>query len=109
MTTDQARNCDDRRRYWEQRWVETLRSHGDDEYALLPVALEALEEFPGDWQFLYRAAVDEFRIAQQEPDFQKQMEIYGKAAEHARLSLESDPDQSAARWVLEQVQGKIKA
>ena len=106
MTTDQARNCDNRRRYWEQRWMETLQHHGDDEYALLQVALEALKEFPWDWQFLYRAAVDELRIAEQETDPRTQTELYGRAAAHARLSLETDPERSAAQWVLEKAQTK---
>ena len=107
-TTDEILQFGERRKHWEQCWMETLQYHGDDEYALLQVALEALKEFPWDWQFLYRAAVDELRIAEQETDPRTQTELYGRAAAHARLSLETDPERSAAQWVLEKAQTKTR-
>ena len=100
-TTDELLRFGERRGYWEQRWMDALRTYGDDEYALLSLALEALEEFPWDMQFLYRAAVDELRIAQEEKDPEKQQEFYGRAAAHAKLSMEMDPEKKIAQWVYE--------
>lgn len=50
-------------RNYEQLWQETLRKYGDDPQKLLEVAKTALEEYPNDKTFLYRAAVDEERLA----------------------------------------------
>lgn len=91
---------DERRREWEQRWVDTLRTCGDEEHALLQVALSALKEFPQDEQFLYRAAVDELRIAQGLPNDPQRMELLCTAIAHAQLCIEMDPEKRTAQWVL---------
>lgn len=107
-TTDELLRFGERRKQWEQRWMDTLRTHGDNEHALLPVALEALKEFPWDYQFLYRAAVEELRIAEGETDPEKQQEFYGRAAAHARHSMEMDQEYHVAKWVYEKACAQIR-
>lgn len=95
------------RQEWENRWKEILRSYGDDPEQLLKLSLNALQELPFDWQFLYRAAVDELRIAEGEADAQRKAELLGAAVVHARLSIEMDPEKRSAQWVLEKAQAML--
>lgn len=96
------------RREWEDRWKETLRSYGDDPAPLLKLSLDALREFPCDWQFLYRAAVDALRLAEGEGNAQRKVELLGEAIDHAQLSIEMDPEKRSAQWVLEKAQVLLK-
>lgn len=106
-TTDEILRFAQRRREFEERWGKTLRDVGDDPQALLVVALDALKEFPYDHQFLYRAAVSELHIAESETDSQKQQECYGRAAAHAQLSIEMDPEHRFAQWVYEKAHAQM--
>lgn len=99
---------DVRRREWEERWKQTLRSCGDDPKPLLAISLAALQELPGDWQFLYRASVDELRLAEGEANAQRKAELLGAAVVHAQLSIEMDPEKRSAQWVLEKAQTLLK-
>lgn len=98
---------DVRRREWEERWKQTLRSYGDAPKPLLAISLAALRELPGDWQFLYRAAVDELRLAEGEEDAQRKAELLGAAAGHAQLSIQMDPEKRSAHWVSEKAKALL--
>jgi len=107
-TTDEILRFGQHRREWEKRWNETLHSYGDNPEQLLKLSLNALREFPYDWQFLYRAAVDELRLAEVEGDAQRQTELLGAAAVHAQLSIEMDPEKGSAQWVLNKARTLLK-
>lgn len=107
-TTDEILRFGQHRREWEERWKDTLRSYGDDPEQLLKLSLNALREFPYDWQFLYRAAVDELRLAEGEADAQRKTELLGGAVVHAQLSVEMDPEKRSAQWVLDKAQALLK-
>ena len=103
MTTETCR------REWENRWKETLRSYGDDPQQLLNLSLNALQALPYDWQFLYRAAVDEMRLAEGEADAQRKAKLLGAAVTHAQLSIDMDPEERSAQWVLDKAQAMLKS
>lgn len=94
-TTDELLRFGQRYREFEDRWRDTLRSHGDDPQALLPVALGALEAFPRDAVFLFRAAVSCERLAKLTDDPQESMDYIGRALAYAQLHDEMDPDAPA--------------
>ena len=91
-TTDELLRFGERYQEFEDRWRDTLRSHGDDAKALLPVALAALEAFPRDATFLLRAAVNCERMAESIGDQQESMQYIGRALVYAQLRDEMDPD-----------------
>lgn len=96
-TTDELLRFGERRAEWEQRWAQALQSHGAQPGPMLEVSLGALKEFPWDRQFLYRAAVDERRLAEESDDPQQRRLYLGAAASHAQLLAELDPEDKSAR------------
>ncbi len=97
------------RQDFENRWAQTLHADGDDPQALLPVALDAVAAFPQDWQFLYRAAVSELRIAQQLPAGCEKAKLLGDAMAHAQRSIKEDLQNRIADWVLREVSAMLPA
>ena len=95
-TTDELLRFGERRGEWEQRWAQALQAHGAEPGPMLEVSLGALKEFPWDRQFLYRAAVDEQRLAEESDDPQQRRLYLGAAACHAQLLAELDPEDKSA-------------
>ena len=95
-TTDELLRFGERYQEYENRWKETLRTHGDNPEKLLPVALAALKEFPYDKIFLYRAAVDLAWLAEQVDDPAQSSKYIGSALVHARLYWEMAPESRSA-------------
>ena len=95
-TTDELLRFGERYQEFENRWKETLRTYGDNPEKLLPVALDALKEFPWDPIFLYRAAVDLAWLAEHEDDPVQSSKYIGSALVHARLYWEMSPDSRTA-------------
>ena len=87
--------------------MDTLRSSGDNPEKMLGVALEALKEFPWDWQFLYRAAVDGMRIADNMKDPQVRHDTLSHAAIHAQLALEMDPENQSLKWIRDEIKKRL--
>ena len=106
-TTDELLQFGQRRKEQEQLWLDTLHRCGDDSNALLPVALEALKEFPWDWQFLYRAAVAGMRIADSLQDPQARHETLCQAAAHAQLAVEMDPENRSSKWIRSEIRKRL--
>ncbi len=102
-TTDELLQFRQRRKEQEQLWMETLQSSGDDPEKMLTVALEALKEFPWDWQFLYRAAIDGMRIADNVKDPQIRHDTLSHAAIHAQLAVEMDPENQSSKWIRDEI------
>ena len=106
-TTDELLQFGQRRKAQEQLWMKTLQSSGDDPEQMLGVALAALKEFPWDWQFLYRAAVCGFRMADEQQDPQACRKILSSAAVHAQLAVEMDPENQGSKWIREEIRNRL--
>lgn len=92
-TTDELLRFGERYRDFEERWKQVLQSGGANAWNLhLQAAEDALREFPWDKPFLYRAAVSADQIARNTDDPAVREEYLGRAAAHARLLLEMDPE-----------------
>ena len=92
-TTDELLRFGERYRDFEERWKQVLQSGGANAWMLhLQVAEDALREFPWDRPFLYRAAVSADQIAHNTDDPAVREEYLGRAAVHARLLREMDPE-----------------
>lgn len=107
-TTDELLRFGERRQYFEELWHTTMRKSGDDPTQLLAVCELALKEFPWDWQFLYRAALDETRLAETVTDPEHSLDYIGRALAHAQLYYEMDPDSSVARNLLQSLRAKVE-
>ena len=106
-TTDELLQFGQRRKEMEQLWMETLRRYGDDPEKLLETALMALKEFPGDWQFLYRAAVSQMRIADAAKDLQTCHDVLCRGAVHAQLAVDMDPEKRSSKWIRDEIQNRL--
>lgn len=106
-TTDELLQFGQRRKEFEQLWMDTLHRCGDDSNALLPVALEALKEFPWDWQFLYRAAFEGMRIGDSLQDPQARHDALCRAAAHAQLAVEMDPENQSSKWIRSEIRKRL--
>jgi len=106
-TTDELLQFGQRRKEQERLWMETIQSSGDDPEKMLTAALEALKEFPWDWQFLYRAAVDGMRIADNVADPQVRHDTLSHAAVHAQLAVEMDPENQSSKWIRDEIKKRL--
>lgn len=106
-TTDELLQFGQRRKEQERLWMETLQSYGDDPEKMLVVALEALKEFPWDWQFRYRAAVAGMRIADDVQDPQVRHDTLSRAAAHAQMAVEMDPENQSSKWIRAEIQKRL--
>jgi transcriptional regulator with XRE-family HTH domain len=110
-TTDELLRFGERYREFEDRWKQTLQNHGVNAYTLLlQVAEDALREFHWDKPFLYRAAVTADQIAETTQDASLKEEYLGRAAVHAQLLLEMDPeDQYHSKALRKDIQRRLNA
>lgn len=97
ITTDELLRFGERYEEFEKRWYHTLRQYGDDPQKLLPVALDALKEFPRDRIFLFRAAVSLERMAEAEEDMALSAQYIGRAMVYARLYYDMSPENISAK------------
>lgn len=106
-TADELLRFGERRGEWEQQWKRALQASGDDPRAMLEVSIAALKEFPWDRQFLFRAAVDEQRMAEEASDPETRREYLGAAAGHAQLLAELDPENKMARNLARELRAAV--
>lgn len=106
-TTDELLRFGERREEWEQRWGHFLQAYGAEAAPMLEVSLAALREFPWDRQFLYRAALDEQRLAEETVDPEIRKEYLGAAASHAQLLVELDPENRTARRMARELRAAV--
>lgn len=107
-TTDELLQFGQRRKMLEQQWMETLESTHDDPTKMLEFSLEALKEFPWDWQFSYRAALDGVRVADELQDSQMRYDALCRAAAHAQLAVEMDPENQSSKWIRAEIKKRLK-
>ncbi len=98
-TTDELLRFGERRQYFEELWHTTLRQSGEDPAQMVAVCELALKEFPWDWQFLYRIARDETRLAEAvvEVNPKRSQRYIGRALAHAQLYCEMRPEDETAK------------
>lgn len=108
-TTDELLQFGQRRKAREQMWCERLQSSRDDPKEMLEAAMSALEEFPWDWQFRYRAAVCCLRIADALPDSPERRDTLCRGEAHARLAVEMSPDNRSALWIREEIRERLES
>lgn len=107
-TTDELLRFGERRQYFEDLWHTTMRQSGDDPAQMVAVCESALKEFPWDWQFLYRIALDEIRLAEAETAPMRSEDYVGRALGHAQLYCEMQPDSKIARDFLKSLWAKVE-
>ena len=107
-TTDELLQFGQRRKEQERLWMETMQRSRDDPEKMLGVALEEMKEFPWDWQFLYRAAVAGMRIADNLQDLYVRHEALGRAAAHAQLAVEMDPENQSSKWIRDEIKKRLE-
>ena len=107
-TTDELLQFGKQRKMLEQQWMETLECTHDDPTKMLEFSLEALKEFPWDWQFSFRAALDGVRIADDLQDSQMRYDTLCRAAAHAQLAVEMDPENQSSKWIRAEIKKRLK-
>lgn len=110
ITTDELLRFGERYREFEERWKQVLQNQGVNAYPqLLQVAEDALREFHWDKPFLYRAAVSADQIAQNAENTAIREEYWGRAAVHAQLLMEMDPeDYYHAKALRTEIQSRLQ-
>lgn len=107
-TTDELLRFGERRQYFEDLWHTTMRQSADDPAQMVAVCELALKEFPWDWQFLYRIALDETRLAEFETDPERSRDYIGRALAHAQLYYEMQPDVKIAKDFRQSLWAKVE-
>ena len=102
-TTDELLRFGERYQEMERRWKDALQEFGDDPKKLLEVSLAALKVFPYDWTFLYRTAVNQWRMSSATTDPAERLEILGRAMANAQLLYDQDSRNESAIWILGEV------
>lgn len=97
-TTDELLRFGERYQEFEDRWKHALRYRGNDDEALLAVALDALKEFPFDKIYLYRAAFQQYRLAEAAEDPDVSADYIGRALANAQLYYEADRTETSATF-----------
>ena len=107
ISTDKLLCFNDRRNEFELMWQETLKKHGDDPQKTLPISVSALDEYPFDKQFLFRAAIDEERLADLETDDKSKSARLHRAMGYAQRLLKEDPQRETAKQVMVRIYSKL--
>lgn len=91
-TTDELLRFGERYQEFECLWRNTMKAYGDHPVYLLPVAEDALKEFPYDDIFLLRASVCCERLAEYVDDPRESSQYIGRAMAYAHHHDEMAPD-----------------
>ena len=95
------------REQWETLWQETLQKCGDDPQNTLQVSVGALEAYPLDITFLFRAAADEERLADSKSDETAKEKHLQNALNYVGRLLKESPNQEVAKELLVRVYSKL--
>ncbi len=98
---------DGRRDKLERIWQETFKKYGDDPQKSFEISVAALEEYPSDEMFLFRAALMQERLAdlKREKD-DKTAHLY-QSMGYAKKLLEKDPQDEQAKELMVRVYSKL--
>ena len=96
-----------RREELESIWQENLQKNGDDPYKSLEISIKALEEYPYDESFLFRAAIAEEWLADAETDDISKNKHLHKAMNYAQRLLKENPNEETAKELIVKIYSKL--
>lgn len=95
-----------RRKELESIWQENLHKNGDDPHKSLEICIKALEEYPYDESFLFRAAIAEEWLADAETDDISKYKHLRKAMDYAQRLLRENPNAETAKELIVRIYSK---
>ncbi len=96
-----------RREELESIWQENLQKNGDDPHKSLEISIKALEEYPCDQSFLFRAAIAEEWLADSETDDISKDKHLHKAMNYAQRLLKENPNEETAKELIVKIYSKL--
>lgn len=100
-------HLDGRRKELESIWRENLHKNGDDPHKSLEISIKALEEYPCDKSFLFRAAIAEEWLADAETgDISKDKHLH-KAMNYAQRLLKENPNAETTKELIVRIYSKL--
>ena len=96
-----------RRKELEFMWQENLQKNGDDPYKSLQISIKALEEYPYDKSFLFRAAIAEEWSADAETDDISKHKHLRNAMNYAQRLLKESPNEETAKELIVRIYSKL--
>ncbi len=101
------RHLEGRRKELESIWQENLQKNGDDPQKSLQISKKALEEFPYDKSFLFRAAIAEEWLADSETDDISKHKHLHKAMNYAQRLLKENSSEETAKELIVRIYSKL--
>lgn len=102
-----TRHLEGRRKELESIWQENLHKNGDDPHKSLEISIKALEEYPCDKSFLFRAAIAEEWLADAETDDISKHKHLHKAMDYAHRLLKENPNEETAKELIVKIYSKL--
>jgi len=102
-----TRHLEGRRKELESIWQENLHKNGDDPHKSLEISIKALEEYPCDKSFLFRAAIAEEWLADAETDDISKHKHLHKAMDYAQRLLKENPNEETAKELIVKIYSKL--
>ena len=96
-----------RRKELESIWQENIKKNGFDPHKSLEITIKALEEYPCDKSFLFRAAIAEEWLADAEADDIFKDKHLRKAMNYAQRLLKENPIQETAKELIVRIYSKL--
>ena len=100
-------HLDGRRKELESNWRENLHKNGDDPHKSLEISIKALEEYPCDKSFLFRAAIAEEWLADAETDDISKNKHLHKAMNYAQRLLKENPNEETVKELIVRIYSKL--
>lgn len=107
ISTDKLLCFNDRRDQLEKDWQNAFREYGDDSKITLPISISALEEYPNDRTFLFRAAIDEERLGDMETDNKIKWQRFHRAMNYAQRLIAVDKNSETAKHLIVRLYSKL--
>ena len=96
-----------RRRELESIWQENIQKNGFDPNKSLQICIKALEEYPCDKSFLFRAAIAEEWLADAETDDISKHKHLSKSMDYAQRLLKENPNEETAKELIVRIYSKL--
>lgn len=96
-----------RRKELESIWQENFQKNGDDPRQSLQISIKALEEYPYDKTFLFRAAIAEEWLADAETDDISKHKYLHNAMNYAQRLLKENPNEETTKELIVRIYSKL--
>ena len=97
----------DGRKEFELIWQENLQKNGFDPQKSLEICIKALEEYPCDKTFLFRASIAEEWLADAETDDISKHKHLHNAMNYAQRLLKENPNEETAKELIVRIYSKL--